>query len=214
MVAEWLAGELARAAGLRVPELVFVDVDPALGDSEPDIEIHDLVQRSGGLNVGLDFLPGALPFSPAAAPVVDAAFAADTVWVDGLLTNPDRTVANPNMLVWHRNMWLIDHGAALYVHHAWRDPDAHARQPFERLRDRVLLPFAGSILEADERLGGTIGADLIDDLVTVIPELWLPTDPVIGDADRQRDAYRRYLALRLTPPRPFVEEAERARRRA
>ncbi len=214
LVAEWLAGELARAVGLPVPDLVFVDVDPHLGDAEPDEEIHDLVQASGGLNLGLDFLPGALPFNPATHPVVDPAFAADAVWLDGLVTNPDRTIANPNLLGWHGRIWLIDHGAALYVHHAWRDPDAHARRPFERLRDHVLLPFASSIDDADARLAPRLDADLIADLVAAIPDAWLPNDPAIGGADAQRAAYRRYLALRLDAPRPFVEEVERARRAA
>jgi hypothetical protein len=214
LVAEWLAGELARAVGLTVPDLVVVEVDPHLGDAEPDEEIHDLVRASGGPNLGLDFLPGALPFNPATHPVVDAAFAADAVWLDGLVTNPDRTIANPNLLVWHGRIWLIDHGAALYVHHTWRDPDEHARRPFERLRDHVLLPFAGSITEADARLAPRIGSALIDELVAAIPDAWLPDDPLAGDADGQRAAYRRYLTLRLESPRPFVEEVERARRAA
>jgi HipA-like kinase len=211
LVAEWLAGELARALGLPVPDIVAVEVDPGLGDAEPDEEIHDLVRASGGLNLGLDFLPGALPFNPATHPEVDAAFAADTVWLDGLVTNPDRTIANPNLLSWHRRVWLIDHGAALYVHHTWRDPDEHARRPFERLRDHVLLPFAGSIREADARLAPRIGADRVADLVEAIPDAWLPDDPTVGDAAAQRLAYRRYLTRRLEAPRPFVEEVERAR---
>jgi len=211
LVAEWLAGELARAVGLPVPDLVLVDVDAHLGDAEPDEEIHDLVRASGGLNLGLDFLPGALPFNPATHPVVDPVLAADTVWLDGLVTNPDRTVANPNLLVWHGRIWLIDHGAALYVHHTWRDPDEHARRPFERLRDHVLLPFAGSIAEADDRLAGRLDADRIAELVAAIPDAWLPDDALIGDAAAQRAAYRRYLGRRLEHPRPFVEEVERAR---
>jgi hypothetical protein len=200
--------------GLRVPDVVAVEVDPSLGDAEPDEEIHDLVRASGGLNLGLDFLPGALPFNPAASPEVDPSFAADTVWLDGLVTNPDRTVGNPNLLVWHAGIWLIDHGAALYVHHTWRDPDEHARRPFERLADHVLLPFADSIEAADRRLAGRIDADLVETLVAAIPDLWLPDDPLVGDADGQRAAYRRYLLLRLGEPRSFVEVAERARRAA
>ena len=212
LVAEWLAGELGRAVGLPVPDLVVVDIDPGLGDAEPDEEIHDLVRASGGPNLGLDFLPGALPFNPAARPEVDRDFAADVVWLDGLVTNPDRTVANPNLLVWHGRIWLIDHGAALYVHHTWRDPDEHARRPFERLRDHVLLPYAGSVADADARLVGRIDDALIARLVAEIPEAWLPDDPMIGGADDQRAAYRQYLARRLAAPRPFVEEVERARR--
>ena len=214
LVAEWLAGSLARAVGLPVPELVAMDVDAHLGDAEPDGEIHDLVRASGGLNLGLDFLPGALPFNPAAHPNVDPTMAADVVWLDALVTNPDRTVANPNLLVWHGRIWLIDHGAALYVHHTWKDPDEHATRPFERIAAHVLLPYATSIEDADRRLAGRLDATLIDGLVAAIPDAWLPDDPVTGDPDGQRQAYVRYLERRLAAPRRFVEEAERARRAA
>ncbi len=214
LVAEWLAGELARALGLQVPDLVAVDVDAALGDSEPDEEIHDLVRASAGRNLGMDFLPGALTFNPAAttaSQVIAPSYAAEVVWLDGLVTNPDRTAQNPNLLVWHGRPWLIDHGAALYVHHAWRDPDDHARRPFERIRDHVLLPYADPIREADERLASRIDSGLLTGLVDELPEAWLPHDPVVGDAQAQRAAYVRYLRLRLEPPRVFVEEADRAR---
>lgn len=214
LVAEWLAGSLARAVGLPVPELVAIQVDAHLGDAEPDEEIHDLVRASGGLNLGMDFLPGALAFSPAAQPVVDPVMAADLVWLDALVTNPDRTVANPNLLVWHGRIWCIDHGAALYVHHTWRDPDEHARRPFARIVDHVLLPYAASIEEADARLAPRLDEALIESVVGALPDAWLPDDPAAGDADGQRAAYRRYLERRLTTPRPFVEEAERARRAA
>jgi hypothetical protein len=143
LVAEWIAGELGRAIGLAVPDLVAIEVDAKLGDAEPDEEIHDLVRASDGLNLGMDFLPGALSFSRAAASAgtqVDADLAADTVWLDAFVTNPDRTAQNPNLLLWHGRLWLIDHGAALYVHHTWRDPDKHAGRPFERIRDHVRLP--------------------------------------------------------------------------
>jgi len=214
LVAEWLAGELARTVGLAVPDLVDVQVDPALGDAEPDEEIHDLVRASGGSNLGMDFLPGALAFNPAAATareVIDPEFAADLVWLDALVTNPDRTAGNPNLLVWHGRPWLIDHGAALYIHHTWRDPDEHARRPFERIADHVLLPYAGSIRAADERHAAAIGPVLLGELVEALPDLWLPAEPVVGDAAAQRQAYVRYLTRRLEAPRAFVEEAERAR---
>jgi hypothetical protein len=214
LVAEWLAGELARSIGLAVPDLVGVEVDPALGDAEPDEEIHDLVRASGGENLGMDFLPGALAFNPAAATareVIDPDFAADLVWLDALVTNPDRTAQNPNLLVWHGRPWLIDHGAALYIHHTWREPDEHARRPFERIADHVLLPYAGPIRAADERHAGAIEATLLTGLVDALPDEWLPDEPVIGDAAAQRAAYVRYLSRRLEAPRAFVEEAERAR---
>ena len=214
LVAEWLAGELGRALGLPVPDLVAVDVDAALGDAEPDEEIHDLVRASAGTNLGMDFLPGALTFNPAAstaAGVIDADLAADVVWFDGLVTNPDRSPQNPNLLVWHGRPWLIDHGAALYVHHTWRDPDEHARRPFERIRDHVLLPYAGSIEAAAARNAGRIDETLLADIVAALPDVWLPDDPTVGDAAAQRAAYVRYLARRLEAPRSFVEEADRAR---
>jgi hypothetical protein len=214
LVAEWLAGELARTVGLTVPDLVGIQIDPALGDAEPDEEIHDLVGKSGGLNFGMDFLPGALTFNPAAATareVIDPDFAADVVWLDALVTNPDRSAQNPNLLIWHGRPWLIDHGAALYIHHTWRDPDEHARRPFERIAQHVLLPYADSIVTADARLASRIDEPTLIDLVAALPDAWLPDDPVAGDAAGQRQAYVRYLSLRLEGPRSFVEEAERAR---
>jgi HipA-like protein len=214
LVAEWLAGEIARAVGLTVPDLVFIDVDPGLGDAEPDEELQDLVHRSGGLNLGLDFLPGALMFNPGADPDVDPDEAADVVWLDAFVTNPDRTAVNPNLLIWHGRTWLIDHGAALYVHHAWRDPDAHAERPFERIRDHVLLPFASDVAAASDRLSLRLGTALFDELVSAIPDAWLPDDRTIGDAAAQRRAYVRYLERRLAARHRFVEEADRARRAA
>ena len=214
LVAEWLAGEIGRALGLPVPEIVTIEVDGSLGDAEPDEELQELVHRSGGLNLGLDFLPGALTFNPGASPVVDPDAAAAIVWLDAFTTNPDRTAGNPNLLIWHGRTWLIDHGAALYVHHTWRDPDAHAERPFERSRDHVLLPFAGPIDEADARLAEALDTGLFERLVAAIPALWLPDDPTVGGADDQRAAYVRYLERRLAGRRSFVEEAERARRAA
>jgi hypothetical protein len=209
LVAEWIAGEIGRLLGLPVPDVVAIDVDPKLGDAEPDEEIQDLIHASGGLNLGLDFLPGALPFSPAAGPPPDPEFAANVVWFDGLVMNPDRTVQNPNLLVWHGQTWLIDHGAALYVHHTWRDPDTHARRPFERIRDHVLLPFAGSIEEADARLAARLDEPSLSAIVEAVPDAWLPRDPVVGGPSAQRRAYAAYLSRRLEAPRPFLEEAAR-----
>lgn len=211
LVAEWLAGEIGRALGLLVPDLVAVDLDAEIADSEPHEEIHDLLVASVGRNIGLDFLPGSLTFNPAADAVADADWAADVVWFDAFVTNPDRSVKNPNMLVWHGRTWLIDHGAALYVHHTWRDPDEHARRPFERTREHVLLPYAASIEEADARLAPRVTESLVDGLVAALPDDWLPADLVAGDADAQRRAYVAYLRTRLDARRAFVEEAERAR---
>jgi hypothetical protein len=202
-VAEVVVGELARALEFPVPELVLVDLDPAIGRAEPDPEIQDLLLASGGINLGVDFLPGALPFSPAAGPDPDPQFAADVVWLDALVTNVDRTVQNPNLLWWHGALWLIDHGAALYFHHAGHGDPAHATRRFEAVRDHVLLPYAASIDDADRRLGAGVTAELLEHVVRDVPEEW------VGQSGGQ--AYVDYLLRRLEPPREFVEEAERAR---
>jgi len=212
LVAEWIAGEIARALGLLVPELVAVDLAAEIADSEPDQEVHDLLEASAGRNIGLDFLPGALTYGPAIGPTPDRDWAASVVWLDALVTNPDRSAKNPNMLVWHGRTWLIDHGASLFIHHTWRDPDAHARRSFaERIGDHVLLPFASSIPAADERLAPLVTAELLEDLVAAIPDDWLAPDALIGSAAAERLAYVRYLSRRLEAPRPFVEAADRAR---
>jgi hypothetical protein len=211
LVAELLAGELGRQLGLPVPDLVLVELDAALSKAEPDGEIQDLLERSAGTNVGLDFLPGALPFAPAVGPRPDPELAAAVVWFDALTTNVDRTPRNPNLIVWHRRLYLIDHGSALYVHHAWKDPAEHARRPFPQVRDHVLLPFAGSIAEADERLAARVDRGLLASLAASIPDDWLPPEPGLADPDAHRRAYVDYLATRLEAPRPFVEEADRVR---
>jgi hypothetical protein len=199
LVAEVVAGELARALGLPVPELVFVELDVSLGNAEPDPEIQDLIGASGGLNVGLDFLPGALAFDEAAASRLDPALAADVVWLDALVMNVDRTPRNPNLLVWHGRLWLIDHGAALYLQHG-DDFGATAARAFPAIRDHVLLPHAGSVLEADARLAARAAA-AADEVVERVPAEW------IGD----RAPYRAWLAERLAEPRGFATEAEDAR---
>jgi HipA-like protein len=211
LVAEWLAGEIGRALGLLVPDLVGVDLAAEIADSEPHEEIHDLLTASVGRNIGLDFLPGSLMFNPAADAVPGPDWAAAVVWFDAFVTNPDRSAKNPNMLVWHRRTWLIDHGAALYIHHTWRDPEAHARRPFDRIREHVLLPSAGSIEAADERLAPLVTRELLVGLTEAIPDDWLAPDPIAGDAAAQRRAYVDYLLTRLDARRAFVEEADRAR---
>lgn len=202
LVAEIVAGEIGRHLGLPVPEIVVVDMDIALAAAEPDPEIRELLERSAGLNAGLDYLPGSLPYRPKVDPWTSPDLAADIVWFDALVTNIDRTAKNPNLLVWHRNPWLIDHGAALYVQHTWRDPEAHARRGFAQARDHILLPVASSIDAADERLGERIDRPFLDAVLAAVPDDWL-TEP--------RSMYVDYLATRLTEPRPFVEEVERAR---
>jgi hypothetical protein len=211
LVAELLAGELARHLGLPVPDLVLVELDAALAKAEPDGEIQDLLERSAGTNVGLDFLPGALAFAPAIGPAPEPELAAAVVWLDSFTTNVDRTARNPNLLVWHRRLHLIDHGSALYIHHSWKDPAEHARRPFIQVRDHVLLPFAASIADADARLAPLVDRELLERLTAAIPDDWLPPEDGLPDADAHRRAYMDYLATRLRARDAFVEEADRAR---
>jgi hypothetical protein len=194
LAAEIVAGELARGLGLPVPELVLVELDPALAAAEPDPEIQELIVASAGLNLGVDFLPGALPYTPTEPP--EPELAADVVWFDALVTNVDRTPRNPNLLRWHRNLWLIDHGASLYAFHG-DDPLQRARGGFAMISQHVLLPAAGSIIEADERLAGKADPAAA---AALVPAAWADGQP-----------YAEFLTRRLEHPRAFAEEAERAR---
>src|SRR5215217_582759 len=177
LVAEVVGGELARALGFAVPELALVELDPALAVAEPDAEIQDLLRASAGLNLGVDFLPGALPFNPAAGPLPPPELAAEIVWFDALVTNVDRAVKNTNMLLWHERLWLIDHGAALYFHHAADRGEELARRPFAAIAEHVLLPFAASIVEADARLAPRVTTRLLEEVAADVPPEWL------GDED-------------------------------
>ncbi len=206
LVAEVIAGELARAVGLAVPELVVVQIDPALGLAEPDPEIQELILGSNGANLGLDFLPGAATYSPAAGWRPDPAQAADIVWLDAFLTNVDRSPQNPNLLLWHDRLWLIDHGAALYLQHGGLRPSEHSGQPFPRIAEHVLLAGADSIAAADERLAPQIDRALLEAIVALVPKGWF--------AGERAETYLEYLAGRLEAPRRFVVEAERARANA
>jgi hypothetical protein len=212
LVAELVAGELGRAIGLPVPELVFVEIEPALAAAEPDPWVRELLEKSPGLNIGLDFLPGSMTYSPAADLLPDEAQAADVVWFDSLVTNTDRSPRNPNILAWHRRLYLIDHGAALFVHHTWQDPDAHARWPLVTLPEHVLLPRAGSIAAAHARLAPNVTRGLIADLTAAIPDDWLPPESPVGGPSGQRQAYARYLATRLAAQATLAADVDGARR--
>jgi len=194
LAAEIVAGELARDLGLPVPELVLIELDPALGNAEPDPEIQELIAASAGINLGVDFLPGSLPYNPEQPPAAE--LAADVVWLDSLVTNVDRTPRNPNLLRWHSNLYLIDHGAALYAFHA-PDPLQRAQGTFPAIRDHVLLGDASSIADADARLNAQ--ADPAAAAALVPPE-WADGGP-----------YAEFLAKRLAEPREWAQEAERAR---
>jgi hypothetical protein len=210
LVAELICGELGRALGLPVPEVVFVELDPALGRNEPDGEIQALVEASAGLNLALDYLPGALGFDSLSAGAVESSLAAAVVWFDALITNVDRTPRNPNLLWWHRRLWLIDHGAALYVHHNWGDYLARSQSPFSAIREHVLLSVAGDLRAADAELAPRLTRELIAGVLERVPDEWL-SDATFPEPQQQRDVYLEYLLARLAAPRSFAEEAARVR---
>ncbi len=203
LVAELVAGELARAYGLPVPELVLVELDPALAPAEPDQEIQDLLKASPGTNLGMDFLPGSLTYTPAASFRPDPELAAAIVWFDALVENVDRTAQNPNLLVWHDALWCIDHGAALYRHHGGSDPVEHARAAFPLIARHVLLPVAGDLMAADAHLAPRVDSARIQAILDLVPSAWLGPE---GDAP-----YVEALTRRLEAPRSWAQEAQDAR---
>src|SRR4029450_2706764 len=172
LIAELIAGEVARAAGLLVPELVFVSLDPEIAKTEPDPEIQYLIRASGGLNLRLDYLPGSVMFDPVAEKP-DADLASRIVWFDSYVTNVDRTSRNANLLMWHRRLWLIDHGAALYFHHAWTDMDQRSKDPFRLVKEHILLPFANVLETADQTMTALITEEVIKATVNLVPDDWM-----------------------------------------
>jgi hypothetical protein len=202
LVAEVIVGELARELDLLVPELVQIEVDPALGAAEPDPEIQELITASFGSNLGVDFLPGALPYVPGGAWRPEPGLAAEIVWLDAFTTNVDRTPRNPNLLLWHGRLWLIDHGAALYLQHGGLNAAEHAQRPFPMIAEHVLLSRAGSIVETHARLAPRVSEEVLRDVIALVPADWLGTD--------QPGTYLDYLWRRLHHG-GFAEEAERAR---
>ena len=213
LVAELVVGELARAVGLRVPELVLVEIDPAFGASERDPELAEPLERSVGLNVALDYLPGSVTYDPAARQSrVDPALAARIVLFDAFVANVDRTPRNPNLLRWHRDVWLIDHGAALYFHHGWSAAStlADVSDPFADVRHHVLLPLATQLEEAGDALASAIAKVALDRIASEIPDGWLGDG--FSDAAAERDAYVAWLTSRVSTIPALVEEAVRAQR--
>jgi hypothetical protein len=211
LVAELVAGELARAAGLRVPEIVLLEVDAALGRNEEDPEIRALLQASVGTNLGLDYLPGSVTFDPVAGRAPDAAEASAIVWLDALVANVDRTPRNTNLLEWHRRLWLIDHGAALWFHHAWERAGDAARDRFAPVKDHVLLPWASGVRAAGAAIAPRLGRDVLERVLADVPDAWLAAEPRFPTPPAHRAAYVDHLARRIAAPAAFVEEAERAR---
>ncbi|MEP6917997.1 MAG: HipA family kinase [Acidobacteriota bacterium] len=212
LIAELVSGEIGRALGLPVPEIVFAELDPDLSRTEPDPEIHALILESAGLNLALDYLPGSVTYDPIVqAP--DADLASRIVWFDAFVTNVDRTARNTNMLIWHRRLWLIDHGATLYFHHAagWESDEARPRDPFPMIENHVLFERANALAGIDESMARALDPGTVSEIVSWIPDAWLKAIEPGRDVAQMRAAYARYLLERVTAPRRFVEEALRGR---
>jgi hypothetical protein len=210
LIAELVAGEIGRLAGLPVPEIVFAELPQDLARTEPDAEIQSLIGASAGLNLALDYLPGSVTFDPLVFQP-DAKLASAIVWFDAFVCNVDRTARNVNMLMWHRRLWLIDHGAALYFHHAWNNRDEHARTPFSLIKDHVLLKSASMLEEVDAEMAVRLTMEKIAGIVELIPAAWLTDDPGFDSQSQQRQAYLKYFKVRLESSKVFVREAIHAR---
>lgn len=210
LIAELLAGEIGRLAGLPVPEIVFAMLPPDLARTEPDPEIRRLIGASGGLNVAMDYLPGSVTFDPLVFQP-DPKLASGVVWFDAFVCNVDRTARNVNMLMWHRRLHLIDHGAALYFHHAWKQGEQHGLTPFPLIKDHALLKNARLLKEVDAEMKARIDIRQIGQLVELIPDAWLADDPGFEGKAAQREAYLSFFKTRLASSSIFVEEAIHAR---
>lgn len=210
LIAELIGGEIARALGLPVPELVYANLDEAFGRTEPDEEIQDLLQASKGLNLALHFLSGSVNYDPVVT-TVDAKMASRIVWLDAYITNVDRTFRNTNMLIWHKELWLIDHGASLYFHHAFQDPEGHAKVPFTLIKDHVLLPQASLLEETDAEFKALLSEEKIRGIVALIPDDWLKWEESDDTPQQIREVYVQFLLTRLAHSALFLKHAQDAR---
>lgn len=210
LIAELIGGEIARVLGLPVPELVFASLDEAFGRTEADEEIQDLLKFSVGLNLGLHYLSGAITFDPVVNQV-DSLLASKIIWLDCLLTNMDRTCRNTNMLIWHKELWLIDHGASLYFHHSWQNWEEQATKPFFLIREHVLLPVAADLEAVDAGFRRTLTSGHIRAIVAMIPDEWLNDENTFKTKQEYRDAYAVFLETRIANSEIFVNEAQNAR---
>ena len=210
LIAEFLGGEIARALGLPVPELVFIELDEAFGRTEADEEIQELLQKSQGLNLGLHFLSGALNFDPNTQEV-DAKLASQTVWLDAYITNVDRTFRNTNLLLWHKELWLIDHGAAFYFHHSWDTWEKHAISPFALIKDHVLLPQASLLTEVNAEFQSILTDEKLHEIVSLLPDDWLNWEGNEQSPEEIRAIYYQFLVLRKSHANTFVNQAQNAR---
>jgi len=209
LIAELIGGEIARALGLKVPEIVFANLDEAFGRTEPDEEIQDLLKASVGLNLALHYLSGAITFDPTIT-TLDAKLASQIVWLDCLLTNVDRTPRNTNMLTWHKELWLIDHGASLYFHHSWNNWLEQAKRPFLQVKDHVLLPWANELDAVDAEFRLILTPERINSIVALIPDDWLNDETEFGSPEEYRQAYSQFLLTRIENSEIFVKEAQHA----
>jgi len=210
LIAELIGAEIARALGLRVPEIVFAILDEAFGRTEPDEEIQDLLKASVGLNLGFHYLQGAISFDPAVN-IVDPVMASQIVWLDCLLTNVDRTPRNTNMLMWHKELWLIDFGASLYFHHTWKDWRQQAEKPFVLVKDHVLLPQASELDAIDKTSKAVLSNEFIRHIISLIPSEWLENETAFHSVDEHREAYVEFLETRIAHSQIFVKDARHAR---
>jgi hypothetical protein len=211
LVAELVGGEIARALGLKMPEIVFANLDTAFGRTEPDEEIQDLLKASVGLNLGLHYLSGAITYDPVVTKL-DPLLASQIVWMDCLLTNVDRTARNTNMLMWHHELWLIDHGASLYFHHSWSNWEEQAARPFAMVKDHVLLPQASELEKVDERFSEILTSDRIQSIVSVVPDEWLASYGADMTPQEIKQVYVQFLTMRIAQSNVFVKEAQHARK--
>ncbi|HEY5593143.1 MAG TPA: HipA family kinase [Paludibacter sp.] len=210
LISELIGGIVAKLLKLRVPELVFVQLDEAFGQTEGDEEIQDLLQGSRGLNLGLHFLSGALTFDPVTTKV-DGLLASKIVWMDAFLTNVDRTVKNTNMLMWHKDLWLIDHGATLYFHHSWTNHEKQALTPFALIKDHVLLPFADQLETVDAECKEILTDEIIREIVSLIPDSFANWTEDGNTPETIREVYYQFLTSRLSNSSIFLNEALHAR---
>ncbi|MCC9074057.1 aminotransferase class I and II [Flavobacterium sp. F-65] len=210
LIAELIGGEIANALKLQIPELVFANLDEAFGRTEADEEIQDLLQGSQGLNLALHFLSGAITFDPVVTEVTPK-LASQIVWLDAFITNVDRTFRNTNMLIWHKELWLIDHGACLYFHHSWNNWEQHAKSPFALIKDHVLLPQAALLKEVDSEYKAVLTTELLQEIVALIPDEWLNWEDTDETPEGLRNVYLQFLQTRLNHSEIFVKEAENAR---
>lgn len=210
LIAELIGGEIARALELKIPEIVFADLNEAFGRTEPDEEIQDLLKASVGMNLGLHYLSGSTTYDPVVT-TIDETLASKIVWLDSLLMNVDRTSRNTNMLLWHKELWLIDHGAALYFHHSWENWQQKATQPFIHIKDHVLLPQAGKLEQIDKEFRLVLTNKIIDSVVGLIPDEWLMINSPFTSIEEHRNAYALFLKMRIAHSGIFVKEAQDAR---